>query len=820
MSRHALYEPKAEALMQLLSYEEMLAVQEKQAKLFASRSAKKAVRHSAAAASKIMLDEEEEKNQQPPRLINRSQSSSAGLFTELAFSWQSKKEYNKSTSTGSGLRAVIPTADDLVPASLAFAALITPASWSKATGDDEGDEADEKQQPTKTKKRPASAPKHRQSEGLHDHGTPKPIRERKKEEQRLQKEWEERVIRVVPRRNGQGIPIYTLKSHHKLEWEEQQKKQAELNMKEDARRKAILDRNFVVQNHKSGIKYVYDWRGFKVPEGSQLQKPKVEQVVEKNQGPYFKGLIIKKSEKFVESMKSMVKQESEARRNKWGRLVKWQPCGLPSSTFALNRKDKVLPLESLRMWPEYNHMKPNDVIVTIEHCCGCELHEWETRHDEKVYLKVARAVRDALAEVAAAFAVRFACLLKPINKSQAATTERFPTLGEENFGTLVNSHTATLPSKDASSKEKLVVQKVLTACHSNRVGSLEVQMSVYTKSGERATHILHSKLFRGTWPHKKSIKAVCKKILQSMHVSELPEPLSVVSYIENIACGEHVGAPLAAEGDACNFIFDSSAYATAYEQPEVWYSKVGGRIDRPAIEDALGYIVEMQSKEEDAVIGDMYIGKVVAVDIVNQVVTIKYLSEAEREGGSEDEEQEGDREDFAYSSKEIGWMEAPPPKEEGGEEEEKKNDRDDEEEKEKLSSPRLVISTSVEATDPLHEQMEQEPPQDIVVEADGVAQEVREQKAEKLGASTEEASSSAGTGALEAEEATASSSPRQLAIAATQAASGEGKDVEITGKTCVAEEKEEAERDAEGEGRCGGDEDNQFESDWELEEAP
>lgn len=66
----------------------------------------------------------------------------------------------------------------------------------------------------------------------------------------------------------------------------------------------------------------------------------------------------------------------------------WKPIQLPCSTYARAKDDDVLPHRVVLQWPEYGFLAPNDVLLTVERCCGCANHDWTTHHDEAQYVQV------------------------------------------------------------------------------------------------------------------------------------------------------------------------------------------------------------------------------------------------------------------------------------------------------------------------------------------------------------------------------------------------------------------------------------------------
>ena len=72
-------------------------------------------------------------------------------------------------------------------------------------------------------------------------------------------------------------------------------------------------------------------------------------------------------------------------------------------------------------------------------------------------------------------------------------------------------------------------------------------------------------------------------------------------------------------------------------------------VSRPTIQDAIGYMVEVQSKEEDAEEGDMFPGEVVSIDKIGNTIRVAF----------ETDEGEPDFEVLPFKSKEIAWVGRP-----------------------------------------------------------------------------------------------------------------------------------------------------------------
>ena len=77
------------------------------------------------------------------------------------------------------------------------------------------------------------------------------------------------------------------------------------------------------------------------------------------------------------------------------------------------------------------------------------------------------------------------------------------------------------------------------------------------------------------------------------------------------------------------------------------------KVPRPTLAKAVGFTVEVISTEEEAEVGDFFVGKVVSVNRQQQTICVQF------EGEEGEKEGEGDFEDLPYLSKDIAWITAP-----------------------------------------------------------------------------------------------------------------------------------------------------------------
>lgn len=114
--------------------------------------------------------------------------------------------------------------------------------------------------------------------------------------------------------------------------------------------------------------------------------------------------------------------------------------------------DEMRSQEFKRDFREYNFLKDDDVLLTIEHCDNCEEHASSTRHDPAKYFQYAQAIKSSVLTRYPMVKI----LIKPVSKL------------------------------DPESNKK-------------RMGAFEVQVSCKTK-GKLTVSILHSKLDSRKWP--------------------------------------------------------------------------------------------------------------------------------------------------------------------------------------------------------------------------------------------------------------------------------------------------------------------------------
>lgn len=236
---------------------------------------------------------------------------------------------------------------------------------------------------------------------------------------------------------------------------------------------------------KNGEKYEYDYHGRIVPAGAST--PYNKKIIEPPPLSYtspvhpparvFTGSLIAKTNQYLEN-----RLENEAKRNIVA--VSWKPITHSSTTYQMDsKKDEVpLPMDVCIMWPEYSRLQCNDVIVTIEYCCDCSDHCITLRHDEKQYLNLAKEFESLLESLLSKYAIRFGIVLHPY-------------------------------SEWVENPDKLPSGLINNVNVSKRMGAFEVQIAVKT-SEVFEVQMLHSKIFRGSFPSASKLLSLCKHYLE------------------------------------------------------------------------------------------------------------------------------------------------------------------------------------------------------------------------------------------------------------------------------------------------------------------
>ena len=329
-----------------------------------------------------------------------------------------------------------------------------------------------------------------------------------------------------------GVPLFMKESVGKDRFLQRMKERDDEEAVEARRRKRLgSNRKFIENGYilmKEGVPYVYDDHGFLIPKKNYKPHQKVDhgRLKTRHETRFFQGDIIRKTRVQVEAKKkSLVELNTD--------LV-WRPLCLPASSFMPKHlrsrvkttmfaekttsilrqtvsSGKTIPLSFLRKWNEYNQMENLDCIITVEYCCDCGSHDFNTRHDEFLYLDQLRKTLEVLGDTVSHFSLRVAILPKPTSKCGFIVPE------------LKCSNQQTNSSASKDSYEYLMEEYI---DYSKRYGAFEVQIGLKNANGEFLAHILHSKLFRGCWPSKKALKTQCRHLFSEAGIRALSTPIT------------------------------------------------------------------------------------------------------------------------------------------------------------------------------------------------------------------------------------------------------------------------------------------------------
>ena len=153
--------------------------------------------------------------------------------------------------------------------------------------------------------------------------------------------------------------------------------------------------------------------------------------------------------------------------------------------------------------PEFVNLEPADVIFRIEHCCNCSCHNYKSRHDEAHYLKLAQAYKRILSNICANYAVRCYVYVVPIadyDPYNDPISQNFH--HNQDYSDIIDGKPGKSGGNTHTWSTLDVLEKVKLETSTNRQGAFEIQVGVMNHGGEKAKHILHSKLYSGNWPNK------------------------------------------------------------------------------------------------------------------------------------------------------------------------------------------------------------------------------------------------------------------------------------------------------------------------------
>ena len=408
----------------------------------------------------------------------------------------------------------------------------------------------------------------------------------------LREKREKERNRPPPRMTDQGIPVYMCDSDHKKKWDkEQAQREADWQKWETHCRRIRQDRTTLTTiPSKDNKLYVYDYRGFKILEEDYLAQRDKEarhktMTTEKKVASHkkFTGAILNKTSTHVQKMRRLVKFRYEQ--------VKWEVGCIPGSTFnedgyglkkeynpyaaetlgsSMNASSRnilkfgnshgnsaskfgnattgkkhtsmrsavpdanlmVLPSRCFRNYALYNELEANELIFTIEHCCKCHLHKFETRHNEQQYLDMAHQYRRFLIEECAHFPIKVSVFLKPIRNVDPYENCKFH--HNLDYSQVIQG----VPGASGGNAECFshldLLEKIRFETRSNRNGAFEIQVAGKSSDNKPIKHILFSKLYRGCWPNKTKIKNMLRLLLKTIFPLELNPPASEDLYIENV----------------------------------------------------------------------------------------------------------------------------------------------------------------------------------------------------------------------------------------------------------------------------------------------
>ena len=330
------------------------------------------------------------------------------------------------------------------------------------------------------------------------------------------------TAKVIPRLDNDGVPIFMKNSSHKQHLIDLQ---IELDKKEAAekeRKKLLGDRQFNLYD-KDGVKFLYDYNGKKLREDKYKpnQKRPISAPAKVMNTAVFKGNILKKTTDHVEHNKTLDIIERAK--------IHWEPGLLPFTSFVSKSEHKksqnkaVLPVHYVRDWPEYQCLEDLDIIVTIEHCDGCENHEYFCRHNEEKYLAATYAIATSITEKLSKYRCRYTCIVKPISASGCI----IPSLRRKS-----NIDSNNISHTNIKATQLVLQQQLLSVDYSVRYGAMEIQIAI-KKDYTITKHILFSKLLHGTWPTKVLLNKVLSKLIVEFQLDKLKEPMKFnETYVE------------------------------------------------------------------------------------------------------------------------------------------------------------------------------------------------------------------------------------------------------------------------------------------------
>ena len=146
----------------------------------------------------------------------------------------------------------------------------------------------------------------------------------------------------------------------------------------------------------------------------------------------------------------------------------------------------------LKDFTEYNNLKPNEYIITIEHCASCEEHKNITQHQTDTIFKELAIKYQKIIQERFPFIKVF---LKPIDVE------------------IVKNIKFRLPKVKENGKSHPPYPKINNQFKQCRIGAFEIQIATLTEKNEKLIRIIHSKLKTKKFP---DVNTVLKKIVSFM----------------------------------------------------------------------------------------------------------------------------------------------------------------------------------------------------------------------------------------------------------------------------------------------------------------
>ena len=143
-------------------------------------------------------------------------------------------------------------------------------------------------------------------------------------------------------------------------------------------------------------------------------------------------------------------------------------------------------------FPEFENLKYNEYMITIEHCASCEEHQYITQHQSNtIFKELALSYEKIIRE-------RFPFIkvyLKPIDVE------------------IVKNKTFVIPKVSENGGAHPPIPRLNTKFKQCRIGAFEIQIATKNEKGEVEQRIIHSKLKTKRFP---DVNTVLKKIVSFM----------------------------------------------------------------------------------------------------------------------------------------------------------------------------------------------------------------------------------------------------------------------------------------------------------------